>query len=70
MYLTLKKEFEEMRVRLEKNSFVVSESIDRVFRDVGIGKQMKFKTEIRSTICSGPEDQHVPMCLEISLTAS
>lgn len=51
LYLTLKRDYKEVRVKLEEHSFIVSEAIDRVFRDSGVGKQIKFKTEIKSTKC-------------------
>jgi hypothetical protein len=69
LYLTLKREYNEVRIKLEEHSFILSEAIDRVFRDSGVGRQIKFKTGIKSTKCSIPDDLSVPLCLKISLSS-
>ena len=69
LYLTLKREYNEVRIKLEEHSFILSEAIDRVFQDSGVGKQIKFKTEIKSTKCLKSEDLPIPLCLKISLSS-
>lgn len=45
----------------------MSDNIERIFKDSAIGKQIKFKTEIKSTKCKNPEDNFDFPSLTISL---